>query len=102
MSIYAVVLICRLGSPCGEETSLREIIAPSPSIDELSCFATADTMRAKAIVKPGEVAIAYCREIPTTPDARYGSGRMMGPSSPVSKAPGHGEPTAHGKKGRGN
>ena len=47
MSLYAVVLVCALSSPCSEETSIREIIAPSPAPNEHACFLTADNMRAK-------------------------------------------------------
>ena len=94
MSLYAVVLICAAMNPCTEETSLREIIAPSPSPDERSCFLSADNMRAKAVRDPGEVAVAFCRVVPEASGSRFGGGRGA-PAAVGHSGPGVGGNAAH-------
>lgn len=73
MSLYAVVLICNaIANPCNEETSLREVIAVSPSPDEKSCFATADLMRGKVVHDVGEIVVVFCRVVPESNGSRFG------------------------------
>ena len=94
MSLYAVVLVCAALNPCTEDTSLREVIAATPSPDERSCFAMADNMRAKAVRDPGEVAVAFCRVVPESNGSRLGGARGA-PAAVGHAGPGVGGNAAH-------
>ena len=97
MSLYAVVLVCALSSPCSEETSIREVIAPSPAPNEHACFLTADLMRAKTPLGPGEIARAFCRYVPEAGGSLFG-GRAVGPAPSIGHSghPGVGGSAQHG------